>query len=381
MLASLLCFNALCFGMLSCGDIESDQAPVFTPVPHPDIVSSFGEDYFAIGPYWYFYDLGTHTLLEHDFVYYLHNEAQNLDALLEVESYYSEDGETGLMRLKIAHWDGSTWQETPYTFSRVIDATPYCLDLDPIAEVSCENSEWDIVVHTIKRPMPTAGFAYSDPNILARGHFTTPELNVNVRMIGDLEHPMNISDVSDSPSALQEREITLDTRRLVESGVIGREIIDSELGASHIYVQLTSDLRFAQWQIDTLSETNEETILSFSTRCEAMKSSFGQQSPIDQEVVTSTVSIPYDGSYSVGLVDLCNDSGANLIETQNEPYAGFWPETSTFDLIIERVEDGVSIRLSPGSNLWDWTLWDREYGENLGSTEFHPVQPLEEIWL
>ena len=308
-----------------------------------------GYDPYAIGATWFEYDFGTHTLTPRLEVY-VARRGDSI-AVFELKSYYDARGESGFFTVRGDAYDGSEWSgEVEFTTEVNLKESMTCLSLAPLAERPCDDTDAALLMRTSWRSVPEAGFGVREPALLARAHFAWPE------------------DERTALTALPDvtlEEVELDAAELTAAAPLPNVSWDpaaSRVGWLHdaageparedANVQVTANVELAHWRVTGL----EGLSVTLEKRCQ--RADYNDQQPMPEATSSAVVDLPA-GDYSAALVRLCDptdrQAAPELIGTLTSPPAGAWPDTKTFDLLVEQVAGRVSIRPAPGNLLTNWT--------------------------
>ena len=344
----------------ACGDIETTGHDDITNPPPPDerppIAERFVEEPYGIGAAWYDYDGSSHAVTPHDEIYRIRRG--DLEALVEITSYYDDEGESGFVSLRARLRDSEGWREAEsLSLSSNVKEAPVCVGLDPLEQRGCGESGADLVFRTDLRVVPAAGFAVSNPAMYVAGHHAGSGAAARMWRV-------EAEDVTTLPDAL-------DGERLVD--VRQSPSVAAIRSREHVHLQATADMRLAQWRVAGVAEGEGAREITIRSRCVDLASTADAQTPLAEAMVgESTISVSTAGAYRVALVDLCD---REVVETRETPYGALWPQTDTFDLFVEEVDGEVAIRVAPGHLIWDWTA-----GAGDGATEFRDVDVPAGLW-
>ncbi|MFW5967185.1 MAG: hypothetical protein ACOCV2_06685 [Persicimonas sp.] len=301
----------------------------------PSLHEGFHAERYGVGAKWYGYDSKTHAVSPHSVVY--RATGDEFDAALAVDSYYDDEGDSGYFTLRIRALDTSESTNSTLELTSNVKEKPVCVDLAEPSEVDCEQTH-DLVLRTDLRVVPSAGFAVQNPSIYTSSHFSASE-------------PVDVfyaeGDSLDPPPDDWQRLPDAKSRR--DDALLADDVAELEPGGegSSVFAQASADMMLAAWTV-TRTETDGE--LQFLARCEPLESSpDAQTSPDMADAREATVSV--DDS-SLALVDLCGDDGPEVVERTSTPPAGLWNSADTFDVIVERFDGEVSVRLAPGELIW-----------------------------
>jgi hypothetical protein len=360
-------FTPLFILCVACGSIETTPLPEDDPVIRPPadgLAASgvgFREDPYAPGSSWYSYDGTTHAITPRAETYgFTRGESA---WLLRVDSYYDRQGRSGILSfaLRARAQDGSWSAPAALTTSANIKQGPVCLDLDALAEAPCD-SEAEVVLRTDWRVVPPAGFAVANPAIYALTHHADAQ---------PLATFILDADAFGAPD-------TLDLSALKPAPDAARDPLASRVGWLHeradeaprqdVQLQATANMELVQWQLTALNGAN----LSLAVRCAPLASTQDAQASLaDVPVRSLTITVPASGGY----VRLCGDT-AGLASAIDDPRAGRWPDTKTFDLIVEQRDGRLVMRPAPGQLLHNWTR-----GAGAGSIAMDPAPaPPAALW-
>ncbi len=364
-----------------CGGIETTEdadnvpdgeAPDEGPTGVELAALGFGEDPYEIGATWYHYDNITHTLSARSVVYAV-ERGQDV-TFVRVENYYNAQGVSGFFSLQ-ARTAGAEVESL--TLSNSVKETEVCVSLSPLAEVACADPKAALVLRTSWRVVPEAGFAVSNPGLFNTAHFAQPEgerqtiTSLDAEDLGDEQGLLTLlAAAKPNPSAASERR----------HARFGSIFTDGGQLHSDIHIQATAGMQAVQWQLSQVVEGQGAVELSFNVLCAPLAMSPTLQEAFEPGQDTlQKVSIETSSPYSVSLVRFCDpdthQSAMSVEASAAEPFAGLWPDERSFDLMIEQFAGDVSIRLSPGNLMWNWTR-----GDEGGSQQFVPLVLPESLW-
>lgn len=379
---------ACCLSALAaCGSIET-TVPVGEGAEPQDLFDGptgvelaalgFGEDPYAIGAYWYDYDLATHALSPRSEVYVVRQASQA--TLFELVSYYDERGTSGFFTLRaLSVTELGVGAVETMSLSANVKEEPVCLALSPLAEVSCEGTDAALVFQTSLRALPSAGFAVFNPAIYEATHFSEP---VSERLTIATVAAESVEDAPQDFAALQalpaNPSASVDPRHARVGWV--HDAGDSA-PRRDIHMQATTNMQVVQWQLDALSLGDTTVTMDFNVICAPLAASPDAQVPFEAaEVAQRSVSMPIDGGpYSAALVQLCDAETdlptVALVASLEEAPRGLWADNRTYDLIVEFHEGRLSLRQPPGHLVWNWTQ-----SEEGGHQDFSPQSLPESLW-
>jgi hypothetical protein len=361
-----------CALALGCG--ASVEAPGPAPLVRDafdgqaEAAAGFGVDPYGIGSSWYEYDPGTHALTPRLEVYVARRDGRLV--LFEILSYYDARGESGIFTVRGDSWDGASWSGAQEVVTRVnVKDEMTCLSISPFAEVGCDAPEAALILRSSWRSLPDAGFSVREPALLARAHFSWPD---------DAQTGLKVL------TGVTLDEVARDLDALSESTVLpnaGWDPVASRVGWLHdapgeaprpdAHLQITGDMELAHWRVTGLGDDGLSVTLE--KRCQS--ASYADQKPLETPTTSATIGLP-EGAYSGALVKLCDPTergeAPRVVTTLEAAPAGAWPDTKTFDLIVEQLDGRVSIRPAPGSPLVNWTT-------HSGARDFTPPEP-EAMW-
>ncbi len=291
--------------------------------------TSFGVERYGISSSWYDYDGTTHVLTPRPKVYLIRNDTQ-LTAF-EIDSYYNDRGDSGYFSLTGRTLVDGTWSELASFTTTNVKEAPVCLSAFPFGESSCESA--DLVLRTSLRAVPAAGFAVFNPAIFTRS-------TVEVGQV-DAETVTDIETWDDSVSPLVSASADPSVSRV--GWVIHPDTQDP---ASHLHLQYTPNLNLVAWQVlsaNVVDKIAEIELAVFCSEGEGQDLQFGEQRTLNLAA-----------KKGVSLATLCGDGGS-LTPSESAP-AGLWPNSDTFDLLVDNLDTGVALRVAPGHLHKNWSL-------------------------
>lgn len=325
--------------VVACSDIET--TPAIDDLPRESTPSNIDEvavqEPFVPGDQWYEYDARTHVVTPSNELYLLRGDAN--DYLLQITSYYDERGESGTFSYRVRSWRGDEWSD-PRSGEPAgsVKEAPVCVDLDAAAITECGSDDWEVVFRIDARVVPYGGFAVNNPAIHPRGHHWAQEQRLVTHRLPGLA----LDEVVESPETLASGfEPELSAKIASDAGVLANVLRDIESPAD-VFLHATNDLRLVQWRASTSGVD-----IAFDVRCAELAMSAEEQDPLTQaDVRTHVVQLPDEGPRGF-LLDLCADSP--VVSEYTAPLDGLWPDTRSFDLVLETSSEGPIIRLAPGS--------------------------------
>jgi hypothetical protein len=310
---------------------------------------------YGPGADWYDYDSSTHTLTPSPVVYAVRRGGAI--TLVEIVSYYDDEGESGIFSLRARHHDGATWGEVvEQKLSRNVKDEIVCVRARDLAERPCESDEATLVFRTAHRPLVDAGFAVQEPAIYPMSHHRQPvESRTSITVVA----ADRIEDVAEEPAELGELPGLPNAATNPSDSLVG-PAREADEGAVYddIHFQVTSHMMAAQWRIAAVDDTDEDTLeLTLAARCQPYE--VGDTPPFDGEEVEATISLDTTLGYQAALVQLCDpeapESAPSVSRRSEEPLAGLWPSTLTFDVIVEQSDGAPTVRVAPANLLWNAT--------------------------
>ncbi|QDG50840.1 hypothetical protein FIV42_08875 [Persicimonas caeni] len=295
------------------------------------LTDGFYAERYGVGASWYDYDSQTHALTPRPFVYRV-TSAQT-DVAFRVVSYYDEEGTSGFFTLQTRPLDASTIVE--FEIGDSVKEAPVCVDLETPAVVDCAEAH-HVVLRTDLRVVPAAGFAVQDPWIYASTHFTSASPLTVQRAEGD-----SLEVLPDAWTRLPDAK-----SRRADSLLAGRLAALADGESSDVLVQATADMQLAAWSVTRVGDAE----LSFAASCEELATSEDAQTlPDVGGARRASIAVDADGA---SYVDLCAESGPTVVSRASEPAGALRMDVDSYDLIVERFDGQVSLRLPPGHLLW-----------------------------
>ena len=341
--------------LMACGGPEA------APPDDPDVRSrgqfdgleaaaeGFGFDPYGVGASWYVYGGASHTLTPRREVYAASRDGAL--ALLEVVSYYDDMGESGYFTLRADSYDGSGWSGVrEFTTSTNVKDERTCVALSPAEEVGCDDARAALVLRSSWRVVPEAGFPVREPALLAKAHFALPE---NAQTTLSVLDGTTLDEVERDEAALGALAPLADAGldpAASRVGWIHDAAGEPPRGEANLHV--TANMQLAHWRVAGVDGLS----VDLEARCQS--ASWAMQQELPEQTATGSVTLPA-GDYSGALVTLCDPDAPGeppaLVDTLDAPQDGSWPDTRTFDVIVEQVDGRVAIRPAPGSLLVNWT--------------------------
>jgi hypothetical protein len=349
-LNNILTIVALTLLLAACGDIET--TPTESPGNERTIPESttklratpngFTEEAYGVAAKWYNYRSETHVLDPKNFVYMV--DGPEAHVLLEIVSYYNDQGDSGYMTIrakKVAESDLGSTQKLQIEGS--VKKGRVCLNVQSLETTSCNSDNWEVLFRTDYRIVPAAGFAPSNPAIYFAGHWSQDEKVEISRIEAEKMKDVTSESLEDATELRSAQHSRLDSML----GTFPEDRLPSD-----VFVQATPSQKVVQWQVTDITDGE----LEIRSRCADLATSPGQQTSLsDNEIATQTYELS-DGSkqYAVQLASICNGDLV-LEQSKSEPFEGLWPSTKTFSLLIEQTGDERSLRLPPGHLFWNAT--------------------------
>ena len=284
---------------------------------------------FTIGTSWYQYDGRTHILTAWDETWaVVHDDGA---FALQVRSYYDERGTSGLPSFDVRHWDESA---NAWAAPRVVRTTSnikdgrVCLDLDDGAEVACGNGAHELVLRTERRAVPPAGFAIQNPAFYLAEHLPAPHV---VRLDGS----PNRADLPD-PASLR----ALPALRSAQHDPTAGYIMNDPDGT---WDQALGSMTVARWRRTAATDTS----MTFEARCVPAGVSRDATQPLS-EAPLRTGTIDFEPGQLV-LATLCAGDAPATLTTGERGWDASWPDTGTFDLMIDARHSPPALLAAPGA--------------------------------
>lgn len=294
------------------------------------VEQGFAQERYGIGAGWYEYDATTHAVTPMARVYRFDRGEESY--AFEVDSYYSDEGESGFFHLRISRMQDGAWAAPErLVLESSVKEAPVCVDLAATSVVDCSDDARDLVLRTDLRVVPAAGFAVQNPAIYAATHFGR---EAPARLY--YQPSESLEQASDGWTALPNSASAPDTALLTS-------YLDEE--RSPLFLQATGAFEVALWRM----EVADDTVTLWST-CSELESTSDAQPPLSTDsLVRHEVDWPEDGGH---LLTLCGDDGPAVASSYDEPLRGSWPSTDTFELFVERYDGRIAVRVAPGQLIW-----------------------------
>lgn len=349
---SVWCVCAISMSLVGCPSVSSNP-----PVePDVDLPSGSGAQRAALGlsvelygpgSSWYDYEPSTHALSPRPVVYVVH-DAQTF-TLLEVVSYYDERGTSGVFTLRAkSHVDGVWGEVQSLITSKNIKTGTVCIGVPKVVEVPCEQGA--LALRSAWRALPEAGFAVQEPALYPLSDFqelTSTRLEIAALVANSLD------DVSEDVDALGALARLPHAGGYHEDSLVGW-MTDPTLDSvrQDVHVQVTANMDVVQWRVLDVSSDGAQMTWTFGVRCEALDQ-LGEMPA--QEETSQTVTLPITGAYDGVFVRWCDaysgEARAGMVAAMGAPVVGLWPDTKSFDVMVEHVAGRGAIRLAPGNLL------------------------------
>lgn len=295
------------------------------------LTDGFHLERYGIGAGWYDYDSQTHAITPLPHVYRV--TSAELDVAFRVESYYDDQGTSGFFSLRTRALDTS--EVATLVIGANAKEAPVCVDLGAPAEVDC-GAPHHLVLRTDLRVVPAAGFAVQNPSVYTSSHFTAATPMTVQRAGAD-----TLDTLPEAWSVLPDAK-----SRRADSLLAGRLSALADGESTDIFVQATADMRLVAWSATRAGDGQ----LSLEAACEDLAAS--QDAQVMPDVGGSAgASVTLDAE-SMAYVDLCAEGGPAVVATASQPPGGLWASTDNYDLIVERFDGQLSLRLAAGHQIW-----------------------------
>ncbi len=342
----------------ACGDIET------TPPQDPALTLPEGNgreraeqgltpELYGVGASWYDYDPATHTLTPEPAVYVV--RAGERITLIEVISYYDDQGESGVFTLRALSHDGAAWATEPVQrqLSKNVKDETVCVDAATLEERACADAT--LAMRAALRPLPAAGFAVREPAIYALHHYSQQDAApISVAAV----EAATLEDAPRDVAQLAALDPLPSSSATPEDSLVGwlRPEPDAPV-REESYLQITANMIAAQWRVLDVTEADDAITVSVGVRCQALN--MANQKPFPDEETVAEVRLERTSDYDVALVQVCDADAApatRVHTSSSAPFTGVWPDTDQFDIIVEHVQGRVAIRVAPANLVWNYTL-------------------------
>ena len=331
--------------------------------------SGLTAELYGPGASWYDYESTTHALSPKDLVYIIrHGEALTL---LEILGYYDDRGSSGYFSLRAMSHDGEQWGDViEKTLDHNVKKSLVCLDATTLEERSCEQAT--IALATAWRPLPEAGFSVKEPAFYALSHYSQPE-SEHIQIAAT--RAATLEAVAPERDAL-ERIAPLASASMTPNDSLVGWIQDAPEAPvrQDVHLQVTANMMAAQWLVK--EATTEDGLIEVTLEARCQKVTLEDQQPFGDEATESTFQLDATATRDAVLVQLCEPESSEPSFVRQPPavwpLAGQWPDTKSFDLIIEHLDGRIAIRAAPANLVYNHTLATGEGGEML-------VLPLAEL--
>lgn len=295
------------------------QAPDFEQQPgDSDNETGVRVDRYGVGSNWYDYDGATHVVTPSDISWLIIDGETRHE--LQITSYYDDFGVSGTPQLRV-RTPGGAWS-TVRAETNVKNET-WCATLPTLETAPC-NADSELVFRTDRRSLLEAGFSVTNPAI-----YLTPRDGA-ASFYGPRDLVAAALDSGDTAELFAANSPLRNERR----PALG------ELPYSGVQ-QLAADMRIAQWALEADDED-----LTLSARCVTATTSPASTADLTGGYSTLAFSVAPDDGFV--LVDLCGESGPQVVDDLESFGPGNWPANNTFDLVFRRDESGaLTVLLSP----------------------------------
>lgn len=296
----------------------------------------FVEESYGIGMNWFNYAKKSHALLPIERVYRFERGEDTI--LFQLESYYNEHGDSGHFSIKRQLIGASNEQAELIAMTSNVKDQPVCVNLKDAVETNCAEDGHDLVIRTDFREIAPAGFALSTPGFYVASHFTDETgIKLSYALLASLEAGADAIDDASAWKRYKEANSNL-SDAVLYSKFHGLEVGESTPAILHASPQM----KMIGWAM----EKTAERAFDVSVNCVKLRMKKSQQ---DLPVSADFESWPLEfAPASITLVSLCDEDGPKIVEETSTPYRAMWPETDTFDLIIDTMGDSTQVRFPPG---------------------------------
>ena len=345
--------------LTGCADIETTPHPA---EQEPAFVSGTGRErssdglvpeLYGPGSSWYAYEASTHVLTPKPYVYAL--RAEGALTLFEVVSYYDERGESGVFTLRArSQLTGEPPGEVKtLTLSSNIKEAPVCVDALVIEEGACR--EGMLLFGAAFRPLPSAGFAVQEPFIHV---LNAPLAQASSRVDVTRVEAQSIEDVPLDEAVWRGMARLPDASLTPEDSLVGWLEREDTTPRQDVFMHITSTMHAAQWRVLQLEQRDGAVEVTLGIRCQAITATAQQPMPVLEQ--TRRLTLARSGAHAHLRISLCEaPEGDSSSSFEGSPY---WPDTRSFDLVLESHSGRLSARTAPGNLLSNRTLAAGEMG-------------------
>lgn len=296
----------------------------------------FVEESYGIGMNWFNYGKKSHALLPIERIYRFERDGETI--LFKLESYYNERGDSGYFSLKRQLIGASSEDVELIALTSNAKEAPVCVNLKDAVETSCAEGDHDLVIRTDYREIAPAGFALSTPGFYVASHFTDETgIKFSYARRDSLEAGVDALDDADAWKRYRDANTYL-SDAVLYSKFDGLDVGESTPAILHASPQM----KMIGW---AMKKTDERTF-DVSVNCVKLRMKKAQQDlPVSADFETTSLTFAPN---TITLVSLCDDDGPQNVEETSTPYRAMWPETDTFDLIVDTLSDSPQVRFPPG---------------------------------
>lgn len=305
----------------------------------------FVEERYGIAMSWFNYESSTHAVLPNANIYRL--EKGGTSTVFRVESYYNGRGDSGYFSIERLIVGAAEETSLSFELASSIKDAPVCVDLADGAETACAEARHDLVFRIEYREVAPAGFAVSNPAIYVASHFSDAQAS-NTQDIeilhGSFDSLQAAAEAVDDTDAWTRYG---DAKTHPDDSILHSHFHRLDLGdSSPAFLQASAAMKMIGWSMEKTGPTE----LNLSAHCVNLETTREAQAlPLSSAAKSAT--LEFDEN-AVTLVSLCAEGGPEIVEVSSQPYRGLWPDSDTYDLVVDTLGDSPEIRLTPGHFVW-----------------------------
>lgn len=339
---TLLLSTSIALG--GCGD---DGAEVVPPPPPEDPYENtpsgdgapqgLGLQSWGIGAKWYDYDGDTHSVLPTDEAWYVVRDGETWH--LSINQYYNREGTSGHPDMIVQRWNANSQSWTRvgrWEASAKVGSLIQCFRLEAPASAKsgeeCASFDYDVIWRADFRPIPTAGFAISNPGFYVATDKGGEVFNVQMKQ------PTSDLSLLATENSVRIRSIfDHDAISIIEE----RFFSEGEGSSDNTVISLTGDLQAAQWRL-----VDNDGVISVQSRCASVNTTDPSLAP-ELNDAPNSLELDLASAQAWTLIDLCGENGPSVAFELETLRPGLWPSNNAFDLAIQKSDTGLTLWMTP----------------------------------
>lgn len=318
---------------VGCGS-SVDPGPKFDPTQLPE---GTAVEPWGIGDQWYDYDFTSHRVTPRKRSWVI-VPADGDAYFLQVTGYYGKEGESGVPRMEIRRWDGTTfgapqqWESS----ARIVGDTRVCLRFESGEETSCEG-DYDLIWRTDRRPVPEMGFSIPNP-----GFYIQRREGLRVYQFENTQPPASLPTGATDEITQIRSIFDTDAKPL-----LALSLITPEKSIFH----LVASLQIAEWQTVINADATE---IQIRARC--VDAAVTHQKTALLDMAPAELTLTLDELDTWTFIDLCGGSRnteqqdlppLRISHSANDLRVGQWPSNQSFGIALQQTEEDIRLWVSP----------------------------------